>query len=491
MELERFYGLFPALVAVWIGLLTVPHAEAGSAEGVSYEEPPTLNAAERLPSAWLEGPKHAVDPEVRTDGFMAYFTIHSDYGTYRAAFVEEAATRLREIQAMVVLDDMRRLEAVGKGVVGSVKQPFLAVKNVATQPVETVQNVGEGVGRWVERGKLSLHKLGRRTEQALGDAKEAYGEYREEKRSNRLAEQEVRDRAIAEGQDPELAVAEFEERRAAEEAELAESADVQRNQERLEWVEEKLEKASLEHLGYDKARRQLAGDLGVDPYSTNLALQERLDAMAWSLWIGRLAAGFTIPSEDLLSQVESINDLVWKSHPKDLEVQNRKQMKAMGVEKELLEGFFEHPLYNTSDHTHMIADLATLDGVSQRDHFFRLAVAADSKLFATYHRRNASLLAYAHRFHPLDFIVSSSEKILVGMSREGALLLLLPVDHLAWTESLDLLVGAVERKRREVDFDGEVLLLLGGDLTSRARQELEAVGWTVETWGLGKFDVGP
>lgn len=456
-----------------------------------YEAPPVLRAVDRLPADLLQGPHHSVDPEVRTDGFMTYFTIQSDYGVYKAASLEEAERRIAEIYAIAALDEMSRAAVVGKGVVEGVKRPFLAVKSVVTRPSETANRVGESLGRWVERGKLSLRKVGKKARQTAEDARQSYDERRQERRSRGLAEQEVWDRAIAEGRDPDAALSEYRRRRETESSStLGADSDVQRNEKRIQEVQSTLEKAVYRYLGYDKARRRLAHELGVDPYSTNLELQERLDAMAWALWVGQFGTGYAMPSNELLGYVEDVNSLVWTSHPKDLEVQNRKELKAMGVDAEVIDALFDHPYYTTSDRTRMVADLVALDGVPNRDHFFRLAVAADSRLLGAFYRRSARMLALSHDRRPLERIVAPTEKIAVAINRRGELLLLLAVDHTAWTEPFDLLVGGVERQTREAGFEGAIVLMLGGDLTETARREIEAVGWIVETGTLDR-SVGP
>ncbi|MEM7353608.1 MAG: hypothetical protein AAF657_22615 [Acidobacteriota bacterium] len=449
---------------------------------MSYEEPPTLRADDLLSAGLLKGPHHTVDPEVRTDGFMAYFALRSDYGIYKAASVDEAAIRVREIYAIAALDDMKRHQLAGKGVAEGVKQPFLAAKNVVTRPAETMQNLGKGIGRWVERGKLSLRQAKKKAEESAEDVKETYNERRQARRAAKLAEEEVRERAIAAGRDPDTAVAEYRQRRDAEESSgLAAESDAQRQQERIRWAADKLEKAAYKFIGYDKARRQLAHDLGVDPYSTNLQLQERLDAMAWALWAGQFGSGFVTPSIEALDYAGQVDSLVWASHPKDLEVRNRKQLKAMGVDRDTIDAFFENSFYSTSDRTQMVADLASLDQVAGLSHFFSLAAGADGWLLGAYYRRSAGLLADAHRRRPLDRIFEPGETLVAALSRDGALLLVLAVDYLAWTEGIDLVASGIERQRRAAGFDGNVVLLLGGDLTARARQGVEALGWTLET----------
>ena len=450
-----------------------------------YEQPPTLRAADLLPTVLLEGERHTVDPEVETDGFMAYFTIHSDYGTYKAASLEDASIRVREVYAIAALDEMSRAKVAGEAVVEGVKKPFLTVQSTVTRPAETVKNLGKGVGRWVERGKLSLHKAKSKAEDVYEETKEDDEEQPPERNAVRLVEQEVRARAVAEDRDPDAAVEEYRRRREAEGgSQQAAEADAQRRQEQIDWAADQLEKAAYKYVGYDKARRHLAQKLGVDPYSTNLELQKRLDSMGWALWAGQFGTGYMVPSSEVLGYVEEVNDLVWTSHPQDLEIRNRKLLEDMGVQIDTVDAFFENRHYTASHRTSMVSDLAQLQDTAQREHFFRLAIAADGWRLAAYYRRSARMLARTHEERPFERLVERSEMLVAAVTRSGDIVLLLPVDHLAWTETLDLVTGGLERLRREAEFDGGVVLLLAGNLTPRARRGVEALGWKVETWGL-------
>ncbi|MEM9291085.1 MAG: hypothetical protein AAGD01_05345 [Acidobacteriota bacterium] len=472
-----------------------PYAVADEANGGGYDSPPTLAAADLLPPELLKGDRFAVDPEVPTDGFMGSFTVHSDYGTFRPQSLEETVIVVHEIGAIQALDEMSQARVAGEAVVEGVTQPFLAAFSVLSRPEETVEQVGESVGRWIERGKLSLYQFGRKAKKTVNEAQEEIEERWDERQQRRaeqeLAEQEVRARALEAGEDPDAAVNAYRQRQEQLAEEQAQSAEAiaeaeAKRREQAEWVSEQLEKAAYKYLGYDRARRSLARELRVDPYSTNLELQKRLDAMAWAQWAGQFGSGYVVPSNEVLSQLESVDDLVWVTHPKDLEVENRKRLKAMGVERKLIDAFYDHPLYTTSQRTAMVTHLNALEGVEHRDAFFRLAVAAESFRGAAFFHRTARLLERTHRQRPLQMLAPKSERFVAAITPDGGnLVLVLPVDHLAWTESIDLVASGVQRHCESVDFEGETIVLLGGDLTDRARQGIESLGWKVETWGLG------
>lgn len=474
-----------ACIAMGIGSTLVAAGESVAGPPVVdveslYEEPPVLLATELLPADLLSGSRHAVVPEVPTDGFLVYFTIQSDYGTFQATSTEEAVARIHEVYAIAALVEMKRHQVAAKAVVEGVKEPFLSVKEVVTRPSETVENFRESIGRWVGRSKLTLSKAARKTahktQEIVKETKDAYDEKREERRSE--AEPDTATSPRAPGTDggdlnPSGETRKF---------------DELRQNERFQWAKGTLQKASYRYIGYDRARRDLAGQLKVDPYSTNLRLQERLDEIAWAHWAGGFGTQFALPTDNAwVRSIEDINQLVWESHPKDLEILNRQRLKNMGVDRGTINAFFDNPLYSPSDHTVIISQLQDLGRVENLDYFFHLAQAANDGMLATFYRRSARMLSRVHDRWPLERLVTPSETLPVALTRDGDLLLVLAVDHLAWSRSIAQLGEAVEHGRKEAKFEGKIVLLLGSDVTPRARHEFESLGWTVETWGLPRL----
>jgi hypothetical protein len=73
-----------------------------------YEQPAVLSAA-RLLGREAAGPAYRVREQVPTDGYMAHFTIDSDYGEFRCIGTAQARARIKE------LDAIRKLVEVSKG----------------------------------------------------------------------------------------------------------------------------------------------------------------------------------------------------------------------------------------------------------------------------------------------------------------------------------------------------------------------------------------
>ena len=136
-----------------------------AAEG--FEEPPVLDAADVVDDVAGDIPlmsgRYTVDERVPTDGFMAEFTIVSDYGTFQASGPGMLATRINEIRALAALEHIEQEEQFQKGATESVKETGSNLQQLVEHPRETLESVPEGVGRFFERtyraAKTGLQKV--------------------------------------------------------------------------------------------------------------------------------------------------------------------------------------------------------------------------------------------------------------------------------------------------------------------------------------------
>jgi hypothetical protein len=101
-------------------------------------------------------------------------------------------------------------------------------------------------------------------------------------------------------------------------------------------------------IGYSDKKRQIALQMGIDPYSTNAILQKQLDDVAWASWAGGFTfsvatfpisgpIGAALTVTNLNSTVE---DLLREKSPSELEQINRATFRAMGARPEPRERLF-------------------------------------------------------------------------------------------------------------------------------------------------------
>jgi hypothetical protein len=383
-----------------------------------YEPPPVQSAAKLLPEALRAGPRFKVQEEVPNDGFMPRFTIKSDFGEYVASGYEMLAVRVQEIAALDKLEEISKSDAFASAMGQAAKKTGKAVANVATHPVETVSGVPKGVGRFLKGVGKSAKKAG--------------------------------DTAVDEVKD--------------------DDEDVPGK----EGAGDKTGDAAKSVTGASRAKRQLARKFNVDPYSSNAALQKKLDDLAWATTAGGFAVNIVNPLA-IVSTVATVNSLVWDTPAPDLKEMNDKKLAKLGVTEKTRKAFFANTFFTPTQQTGFVGALATLEGVGGADKAVDLAARrARSEEDARFFRRSAEILAqYQKQGGPIGSL-EARKSLFVGHARSGVFVVPAAVDYLNWTEAVDdfsaePVPGA---KSREV--------WLSGQVSDKGGAELQARGWTVK-----------
>lgn len=285
---EKSYKWLTILLAAY-GLAFSP--AAWSAEK-GFETPPTIKAADFLP-AMLEGKRYRVEEQVPTDGFLMKFTIQSDFGTFIVRSPEMAEVRIKEIDALDRLKKVSQSDAFREGLKASGREFGKQVEQLVNEPVETIKAVPAGVGRFFDR----VARGAKTGYQKLGDVKE------QEKQT--APPPPGRGAGLPGESEPSGVVGE---KLSVEEAAVRAAG-----------------KTTADAFGYDDQRRRIAKELGVDPYSTNPVLTQRLNDIAYAAFVGGLgvtAFKAVVPLSMVVSTTTMLSDWVWDMLPGDLKVQN-------------------------------------------------------------------------------------------------------------------------------------------------------------------------
>ena len=241
-------------------------------------------------------------------------------------------------------------------------------------------------------------------------------------------------------------------------------------------------------VGFSKAKREYAHEFGVDAYTHNEILQERLDEISWTGYAGGLsaallmgqlpgAAGAAITAAnatDLLN--EALRDLA----PADLRKMNREKLTEMGVSEVVAGLFIDNANFTPREQTTMVAALETMSGVSSRGAFVEFAVLADDDDITYFRQRQIQMYAaYHNMIEPiLDFVPVG--QIAAARVRDGGLLVVVPLDLLVWTAELGSFVTGATDLIQQNYSPSSKQIWLSGQATDLAKKSLVALGWTVE-----------
>lgn len=253
-----------------------------------------------------------------------------------------------------------------------------------------------------------------------------------------------------------------------------------------------------EFIGFEAHKRELAFELGVDPYSSNRLLQRELNRFAWAAYLGGLpfalvpfqgeAGGEPAPAPG--GGGDRLRDILHHYTPEDLRRLNRIELAVMGVAATEADAFLSHPWYSPRHGTILVESLAALDLTEDRARFVEAALDADSEVSARGYQRAAQLL---RRFH-------EREQLLARLLRRGPEVfattledeLVVPWigDHVPWSAAARLRARRIDAVRAETEA-ARVRLLLSGTLSPRARQELAALGITVVERAFDQLESAP
>ena len=247
-----------------------------------------------------------------------------------------------------------------------------------------------------------------------------------------------------------------------------------------------LEDSALKELiGFEAKKRQVAGELGVDPYSSNRLLQRELNRFAWAAYAGGLPSMF-VPfdhaervSDDGPEEAggeDRLEEILRRYSPEDLDRLNRIELAVMGVPKPMGDEFIHHPWYSPRYETTLVENLAALDLAQDRRAFIEVALTADSEEDAHFYQRTAELMRrYNDAVGRIDRIVAV-EGTVTGYAADGTLVVPFAADHAVWSEST---AAFADSFTKGVPPDLEIRkteLLLSGTLSPMARAKIEGRG---------------
>jgi hypothetical protein len=234
-------------------------------------------------------------------------------------------------------------------------------------------------------------------------------------------------------------------------------------------------------------KRDFAAEHGVDVYSSNKALQEQLNKVGWASAIGGLslsaamaplsgAGALVFKNTRLANQV---GEALKEEPPTRLRIINNDKLSAMGISKDLAQSFLDHPVFTPRHDTVITAALADLKGANGRDVFLQAILSAQDEVGANFFMNMAQTLqGYNETVSPIEDIALVNG-LTVARAKNGRALIPFPLDRGVWSERGSRILSHLKQNYEAAGFKGGYDLWVTGTVTSRARQELPALGIAV------------
>jgi hypothetical protein len=233
-------------------------------------------------------------------------------------------------------------------------------------------------------------------------------------------------------------------------------------------------------IGFSKAKRTVAIQLGVDPYSSNETLQRQLNGIAWATYAGKMtftvatmpiggAAGMALSAAGVTG---ALNKALLDQSPTELRLRNLKSMLAMGCDRAVADRFNNNPAFSPSVQTGIVMNLETLKGVANRAVFFNLAgsEAADEG-DALFFLETSKVLANLNAKEPFARLQQVG-RAPVAVQKNGRVVLALQWDYAAWTKKAADFVGLFKASDFGKKASG-LTIAISGDASPLAQQQLK------------------
>lgn len=404
------------LIAILLPLLvaTVPicaqQPVSAPANSADYEELPDLKASEILRPEILQGPNHKVREEVSTYSGANRFTIDSAFGVFEAEGNEMLLRRVNEVNAIAQLKEVSRGDAYKKALVTAAKSPLVAVKNVVTDPVNTVTNVPKGLMKFMGRAGERVKGIGKKREPAPDEGSRAQNII-----GFTAAKRKV---ALSLGVDP-----------------YSSNDVLQRELDGITWA------TFAGGLTFKAATMPIGGGAGA------------------ALTITGLSNTFESALQD--------------KSPADLRSMNRKLLLEMGTSAADTDAFLKNTAFSPSEETAFVLNLKSMEGVTGRGAFVAVAAKnSSSEADAIFCIETAELMAMLdQKGNPLARITVVND-FPVCVAKDGTTIIALQWDSAAWTARADNFAKSLQAQGRQrskylVALSGMITPRLRQELESR------------------------
>ncbi len=428
MTIKRVTRLVAAALACLLaaGVLVTMETAAAQPKG-GFEAPPVLAGSELVPTALLKGPLHTVAEPITLEGFFGRFVIESKFGKFSVVGVNLLAVRVNELRAIEALQEVQKSQAFQDSLVRAASAPVQLVQSAVTDPLGTVETVGQGLGNVL--GRIGF--LARSGAQSVTD-------------STRSASPAIAGLPAAP---------------AGETIPSAFNGDP---------------------FGYNKARRDWARQLNIDPYTSNPVLRPLLDNASAASFAGSFAINTAISAVSMGANLvvgfdTDVRDAVWNQPPVDLTRQNESRLLAMGVSGRTTRDFLRNRWFTPSLQTALVIALTNLGSVAGVESVIRIASQVQGETYVRFLVESVRMLGRYQQNGARLTKLRMSNMVPVGIADDGTLVVAAAIDYAYWDKT-----AAEFAQRKELKAKRRVLLV-AGMASDRAKLEFDKAGWTLHS----------
>ena len=418
-------------VILWLAAAALFPAMAGLAHAqgkAALEAAPALPGATLTSAALLKGPLHKVAEPVRVEGHLGRFVIESKFGKFSVHGTSLLTTRAHEMQAIEELQKVQKDSAFKDALTKSAAGMAGFAVSAAADPGKTVENVGKGFNTVLGRANYMAKSGSDYVSDKAGDV--------------------VTPGAKEKG-------------KAAPAGEPAPPS------------------FTGDPFGYNKARREWAKKLDIDPYTSNPVLRPLLDKAASASFAGDFAVSLTLgaviaPIQYAYSFDDTVRQEIWNKPPVDLAKENEAKLIALGAQERTVRDLLRNSWFTPTMQTGLAARLSALGKINGIESVVATAAVTQGESRVRFLLESLAMLVTHHQKDGKIASIRMSNLVPVGVAADGSVIASVAIDYGSWDKD-----AAAFTERKDLAAKTKTLLV-AGKLSPRAKQELEKAGWTVK-----------
>ena len=369
-------------ILIALVMLAIPRAALAQ----QFERPPSLPGQQLVPASLLSGNGFNVNEPVPTDGLMAHFTIVSDVGTFDAPSEEMLRIRIAELPAIEELNKTSKSQVFAQALAANAAVPIQAAGQMVMHPVDTLQGLPAGVGRFFGRVGLGAEKIEQAASSPEGNTAATVGQTT---RDVFGYEQERRKLAQKMGVDP--------------------------------------------YTTNPVLSKQL-DDFALTAFRAHVAVTTSMSVF--------------IPGSIAITGTRIVSQWVWDKPKADLILANQQGLQSLGVPQSTIDAMTRNRTFPLSVQTAFVANLGQLSGIPGSVEAAALASTAQSEVQARFLTDCVGMLArYSHTRAPISRLLV--RRAIIGQDINGAIVAEAPVDYASWIQLVSDFANRADLKNKQ------------------------------------------
>jgi hypothetical protein len=409
-----------------ICIITFTSLEAQQAS--DFETPPVLRAADVLPPALIKGDHFTVQDQVRWKEGLHVFQVDSEFGSFEIWGEPMLRVRLREVEALHTLKNTSSASVGTAAATKALGSSLVSVGTAFRHPVATTKALPGGLKRMFKSIKYDVQSIS-----ATGKA---------------VAEENAQG-GPAPGDNSK-----------------AKNAGI---------------KLGRSFIGVTSAYRKWAENVGVNPYTTNVALHAELERVAKVDAGSKMGTKIFMPSliPEEFQIIKDVSKTAYHKEWREVIEDNQIALDAMGIEPDMKDRFLNNDHINLTLQTLLIELLESMTEVEDR-----AIVIAQASLLVTDAEAAffAESVIMAQWFHTN---MSPAAKMLGGtlipviLTRDGRVIAFSASDFEYWTKDVAPIAAEFDRQYRTISNKREVWI--ADSVSSGYVRGVSNLGWSVRS----------